>query len=186
MANENMNNEGMTNLEEGHKNMTQDQVQGAQSTTNAGQNQMNNNESRMLLEQEQLRSQPRVSNHMANESNKNNRDDVSKQLEMEDRLLNDRDFAEETATEIAVPVQRTREPIYNQEKNTVTENGQGLGWIGIALSILSLFVLPVLFGAAGIIVGFIARRRGAQTLGSWAIGIGAVSIIVGLFILPFF
>ena len=41
-------------------------------------------------------------------------------------------------------------------------------------------------GAAGIIIGFIARRRGATGLGAWAIGIGAVSIIVGIFILQFF
>lgn len=112
--------------------------------------------------------------------------DVEKQLGMQDDLLNNGDFAEETASEFAVPVQRTREPIYDRETDEVTENGQGFGWTAIALSILSLFVLPVLFGAAGIIVGFIARRRGAETLGSWAIGIGAVSIIIGLFIAPFF
>jgi hypothetical protein len=54
------------------------------------------------------------------------------------------------------------------------------------LSILSLFFLPIILGAAGIILGFIARRKGALTLGAWAIGIGVVSIIVGTFILPFF
>jgi hypothetical protein len=112
--------------------------------------------------------------------------DVEKQLGMQDDLLYNGDFAEETASEFAVPVQRTREPIYNRETNEVTENGQGIGWTAIALSIISLFVLPVLLGAAGIIVGFIARRQGAETLGSWAIGIGAVSIIIRLFIAPFF
>lgn len=65
-------------------------------------------------------------------------------------------------------------------------SGKGIGGLALALSILSLFVLPIVLGAAGIIIGFIARRRGATTLGAWAIGIGAISIIVGMFVLPFF
>ncbi|MFZ3588170.1 hypothetical protein ACOI1C_02600 [Bacillus sp. DJP31] len=65
-------------------------------------------------------------------------------------------------------------------------SGRGIGGLALALSILSLFVLPIVLGAAGIIIGFIARRRGATKLGAWAIGIGAISIIVGMFILPFF
>jgi hypothetical protein len=36
------------------------------------------------------------------------------------------------------------------------------------------------------VLGFVARRRGAEGLGAWAIGIGAISIILGMFILPFF
>ncbi|WP_246945854.1 DUF4190 domain-containing protein [Bacillus pinisoli] len=64
--------------------------------------------------------------------------------------------------------------------------GRGIGGLALALSILSLFVMPIILGAAGIIIGFIARRRGSTTLGAWAIGIGAVSIIVGMFVLPFF
>ncbi len=32
--------------------------------------------------------------------------------------------------------------------------------------------MPILFGAAGIVLGFIARRE-EQGLGAWAIGIGA-------------
>ncbi len=65
-------------------------------------------------------------------------------------------------------------------------SGRGVGGLALALSVLSLFVLPVVLGAIGIIIGFIARRRGATKLGTWAIGIGAISIIVGMFILPFF
>jgi hypothetical protein len=36
------------------------------------------------------------------------------------------------------------------------------------------------------VLGFVARRRGAESLGAWAIGLGAISIIVGIFVLPFF
>ncbi|MEY8742071.1 hypothetical protein AB9M62_21590 [Bacillales bacterium AN1005] len=46
--------------------------------------------------------------------------------------------------------------------------------------------MPIRSGIVGIVVGFVARRRGAVTLGSWAIALGALSIIIGRFIAPFF
>ncbi|MEK5441816.1 DUF4190 domain-containing protein [Fredinandcohnia sp. FSL W7-1320] len=102
----------------------------------------------------------------------------------------DSSYDEETAAEVAAPINygTTRREANYEENNTDDRvaGGAGLGWLALALSIISLFVMPVLLGAAGIIIGFIARRRGATGLGAWAIGIGAVSIIVGIFILPFF
>ncbi|MGX4669607.1 hypothetical protein JNUCC74_10400 [Cerasibacillus sp. JNUCC 74] len=59
------------------------------------------------------------------------------------------------------------------------------GWIGIALSIISFFVWPVIFGVAGIVLGFMSRSRGADALGNIAIAAGAISILIALFILPF-
>lgn len=105
-----------------------------------------------------------------------------------------REHLEETAAEVAaVPPavslerEREREAIFEEEREDVMGmSGRGLGYLGLALSVLSLFILPIILGAAGIIIGFIARRRGATGLGAWAIGLGAVSIIVGMFILPFF
>lgn len=105
------------------------------------------------------------------------------------------DYIEETSAEIAAPVAPIAPLTLN--RSTITERdtkdrgdtqtgGRGIGFTALALSIISLFVLPILFGAAGIILGFVARRRGAESLGSWAIGIGAIAIIVGIFILPFF
>jgi hypothetical protein len=101
------------------------------------------------------------------------------------------EYREETAAEIAAPVPITRPTFLERSKDgsgagTDTKAGTGMGWAALALSILSLFVMPILFGAAGIVLGFVARRRGAEGLGAWAIGIGAISIIVGIFILPFF
>lgn len=97
------------------------------------------------------------------------------------------DYSEETSAEIAAPgtFNRTTIDRGNEGRETATA-GRGIGYAAIILSILSLFVLPVLFGATGIVLGFIALRRGSTALGSWAIGIGAVSIIIGIFILPFF
>jgi len=94
----------------------------------------------------------------------------------------DEHYQEETAAEIAAPVPVVRRRGSDEETET---GGRGLAYSALALSILSLFILPVLFGAAGIILGFMARRRGSA-LGSWAIGIGVISILVGIFILPFF
>ncbi|XQY90725.1 DUF4190 domain-containing protein [Metabacillus sp. HB246100] len=98
------------------------------------------------------------------------------------------DYQTESSAEIAAPVNMrnnyTAETV-NTEDEVVGE-GRGMGFLALALSIISLFILPVILGAAGIIVGFIARRRGAKATGAWAIGIGAASIVLGIFITPFF
>ncbi|MFA1820429.1 hypothetical protein ACDX78_09645 [Virgibacillus oceani] len=59
------------------------------------------------------------------------------------------------------------------------------GWIGIALSIVAFFMWPIIMGGAGIILGFVSRSRGADTLGNIAIAAGAIAIVITLFILPF-
>ncbi|TMN20981.1 hypothetical protein [Lentibacillus cibarius] len=59
------------------------------------------------------------------------------------------------------------------------------GWIGIASSIISYFLMPIILGGAGIILGFISRNRGAETLGNTAIIAGAISILIRLFVLPY-
>lgn len=98
------------------------------------------------------------------------------------------DYNEETAAEIAAPATLRRDADYDrdEEKSDTAADGRRMGYLAIVLSVISLFVFPVILGAAGIIVGFIARRRGAEALGGWAIGIGIVSLILGIFILPFF
>ncbi|WP_261129491.1 DUF4190 domain-containing protein [Bacillus sp. Marseille-Q3570] len=104
------------------------------------------------------------------------------------------DFMEETAAEVLpLPEQervmdkgREDQDLYNEVENGENTEGRGMGIFAIALSILSLFFLPVLLGAAGIIVGFFARRRGARTLGNWAIGLGIASIVISLIFAPFF
>ncbi|MBM7701507.1 DUF4190 domain-containing protein [Metabacillus iocasae] len=101
------------------------------------------------------------------------------------------DFMEETAAEVAVPVHPRherveREHAHDEREVVGSDEGKGYGRLALILSILSLFFLPIILGAAGIVLGFIARRKGAKTLGSWSIGIGIVSILIGTFILPFF
>ncbi|GIN85468.1 hypothetical protein J6TS2_18540 [Heyndrickxia sporothermodurans] len=97
-----------------------------------------------------------------------------------------RDYREETAAEIATPVSLDRDRDEDRDPEHAHVSGKVIGWSALVLSVLSLFFLPVLLGAAGIILGFVARRRNAETLGAWSIGIGVVSIIIGIFVLPFF
>ncbi|MFD0048330.1 DUF4190 domain-containing protein [Actinomycetes bacterium NPDC127524] len=99
-------------------------------------------------------------------------------------------YKEETAAEIAPPTPFRRHidagvPVEDTDSDSVTA-GTGIGIAALVLSILSLFTMPILFGAAGIILGFIAQRKGSLSLGAWSIGIGALSIIIGIFIMPFF
>ncbi|MGY0692904.1 hypothetical protein ACW2QC_08945 [Virgibacillus sp. FSP13] len=89
---------------------------------------------------------------------------------------------EETAAEMTADDLDTPSRIEDDDDTNVNSM---YGWIALALSVVSFFWLPIILGGAGIIVGFIARSRGANTLGNTAIIAGAVSIIISLFILPF-
>ncbi|GIN38517.1 MULTISPECIES: DUF4190 domain-containing protein [Heyndrickxia] len=107
---------------------------------------------------------------------------------MEDK--ENHDYHEETAAEVAAPVSfnRDRENDVSEDKDHehAHVSGKVIGWSALALSVLSLFFLPIVLGAAGTILGFVARRRGARALGAWSIGIGVVSLILGIFVQPFF
>ncbi|WP_062046344.1 DUF4190 domain-containing protein [Bacillus sp. JCM 19034] len=98
----------------------------------------------------------------------------------------EQDFEEETAMEYGVGANQTEQFETARANPDDMTAGRGVGTFAIVLSILSLFFLPILLGAAGIVVGFISRRVGANALGNWAIGIGAVSIIMTVFFSPFF
>ncbi|WP_099158523.1 DUF4190 domain-containing protein [Virgibacillus ndiopensis] len=90
---------------------------------------------------------------------------------------------EETAAEMTAD--DFDRPVTMEDDDSNTHANSTFGWIALALSIVSFFVWPIVLGGAGIIVGFIAKSRDADTLGNTAIIAGAVSIIITLFILPF-
>ncbi|WP_100406790.1 DUF4190 domain-containing protein [Bacillus solitudinis] len=121
--------------------------------------------------------------------------DVNTRLNTEEVNSDEAAFQEETAAEYAsVNGLNAARPFDTQveERETSAMNednvtaGRGIGTFSLVLSILSLFFLPVLLGAAGIVVGFVSRRYGATALGNWAIGIGAISILMTVFFSPFF
>lgn len=92
-------------------------------------------------------------------------------------------YQEETAAEVAPRISGYQQGTW--EDSEMKTGSIGMGLMAIALSVLSLFVFPVLLGITGMVLGFIARSRGART-GTWAIAIGAISLLLGMFILPFF
>jgi hypothetical protein len=130
-------------------------------------------------------------------------DDQRRHMEQDigiDGRNNVQEYDEEAAVEVApTPVAYNRPvlqnpeeerpitdaPVRSVEEDQTAEGGRGIGGLAIALSIISLFIFPVILGAAGIITGFIARRRGAVKLGAWSIGLGILSIVTRLFIAPF-
>ncbi len=95
------------------------------------------------------------------------------------------DYREEAAAEV-VPLEshrKSEEETFEEDRRTVKTHSVGI--FALVLSILSLLIMPIILGAAGIITGIYARRRDSKTLGNWAIGIGAVSIIASLFFSPY-
>jgi hypothetical protein len=118
-----------------------------------------------------------------------NREETASEIAVPVKPLKHLDNREETAAEIAAPVslgQFRKNNNASEDAQGGAQAGTGIGFLALALSIISLFVMPILFGAAGIVLGFIARARGASSTGAWAIGIGVVSIVIGIFIIPFF
>lgn len=92
----------------------------------------------------------------------------------------DEEFAAEmTADDISGTVRD------EEDTETGTQANSAFGWIALSLSIISFFIMPIILGGAGIIVGFISRSRGADTLGNTAIIAGAASILITLFVLPY-
>jgi hypothetical protein len=113
--------------------------------------------------------------------------------------MDDARYDEEIAAEV-LPLNRDLTLPENERPRAVREDethihernkdysgaGKGAGIAAVILAALSLFILPVFFGGAAVVLGFVARRLGARSLGNWAIGLGAVSIIISLLFAPFF
>lgn len=96
-----------------------------------------------------------------------------------DSKRDDEEFAAEmTADDVG-------DTIRNDENSEGAQANSAFGWVALALSIISFFVMPIILGGAGIIVGFISRNRDAETLGNTAIIAGAASILITLFVLPY-
>jgi hypothetical protein len=129
------------------------------------------------------------------------RQDEDLDLIEEREVRAEEDYYEEAAAEVAPgvmdrpylqspenerPTSEEHHEHFEAKRQEQEKTGVGIGIAALALSVISLFILPVILGAAGIVVGFVARRKGLTTLGSWAIGVGAASMIISLFFAPFF
>lgn len=80
---------------------------------------------------------------------------------------------------------QTRSPVTGPSEARGDAAG-GLGMVGLGLSLLSLFMLPYLLAPIGIVIGYLAMRRNAATLGTWAMIVGAIAILGALIVYPYF
>lgn len=126
----------------------------------------------------------------SNEPNElHNQNDVDFDIEArsfsnhEPQLLQDK-RDEEVATELT-PEHDRIERVETDDIDLGVSANNVMGWIALALSIASFFMLPIILGGAGIVLGFVARNRDAEWIGNTAIVAGVISIIITLFILPF-
>ncbi|WP_188453642.1 DUF4190 domain-containing protein [Virgibacillus oceani] len=119
----------------------------------------------------------------ASDDNNDTQDLVATNLNGQRRsAIQSRKRDEETAAEMTAD--DFDRPVTMEDDDT-DSHASTWGWVALALSIVSFFIWPIVLGGAGIIVGFVAKSRDADTLGNTAIIAGAVSIIITLFILPF-
>ncbi|MBO8156075.1 MAG: DUF4190 domain-containing protein [Bacillaceae bacterium] len=122
------------------------------------------------------------------ERNLNNRITVGNQYlgveDAENQLENDKreeEFAEEAAL-FNRDVGRAERATEEKETNMREEGeGSGWGWTAIFLSFFAFFIMPIILGVAGILVGMTARRRGAETLGNIAVVAGGIAVVLRLF-----
>ncbi|MBU9722461.1 MULTISPECIES: DUF4190 domain-containing protein [Bacillaceae] len=124
------------------------------------------------------------------------KDERSNDVKYDPEHYKESEYREETAAEYApnpgllggreeveITSDRTRE--MEREDDTVTDEGKGMGTLAVALSIVSLFFLPIIFAGAGLILGFMTVNRGHKGLGYTAVVISAFTIIMAVFFAPF-
>lgn len=97
-----------------------------------------------------------------------------------------KDNREEFSAEVASPVQST----YNrqeetQDKNTDLTTGRTVGYVGLVLGIISLFMWSVILGPIAAVVGYYAYNKGSKTMGAWAIGLGVLATLSYFILMPF-
>ncbi|WP_217586722.1 hypothetical protein [Lentibacillus saliphilus] len=92
---------------------------------------------------------------------------------------------EEIASELSTHAFQGERETHRDSEEEQTKASSAVGWLALTLAVLSYFMMPIILGTGGIILGFVARTRHTDTLGNTAIITGAASIIITLFILPF-
>ncbi|SDD19967.1 hypothetical protein SAMN05421663_107231 [Terribacillus halophilus] len=90
----------------------------------------------------------------------------------------------ETSAEIS-PAQDSYRRSEKEGGQQTTDTGKVFGYIALILSVASFFFAPILVGAAGIVFGVLAKRKGADTLGNIALIVSILAIVISLFTAPY-
>ncbi|MGI6127044.1 MAG: hypothetical protein ACOYEF_08770 [Planifilum sp.] len=103
---------------------------------------------------------------------------------MDDGAAEEGEARMEAAEELADPVPaKAADEGEKRRPDAARDEGGGLGTLAIILSVLSLLLLPYILAPAGIVLGIIGSRR--NRLGWWAVGVGALSLIINLAAAPY-
>lgn len=100
----------------------------------------------------------------------------------------DRTNNEEYAAEINPAVVRStagREIDVNNGGGETQAGSGKMGIIGLGFGIASLFVWSIILGPVAAVIGYYAYARDQKTSGAWAMGLGIVSTLSYLVMLPF-
>ena len=99
-----------------------------------------------------------------------------------DRIDSDySDYKEEYAAEVA-PQRIDYDYNDKDDKDVVKSSAAGstAGFIALALSILSLFTFPTLFGLVSVLLGIYAYNRGATVTGGIAAVVGGIAALIAI------
>lgn len=100
------------------------------------------------------------------------------------------ELKEEYAAELTPPLSVMKENDTPMEsKNEGDDPGSlvsyRIGYLGLAVSFISLFVWSFVLGTIGIVLGYYAFKEGRRTVGGWAVGIGIASLLSYSFLVMF-
>ncbi|MBJ8051503.1 imidazole glycerol phosphate synthase [Bacillus cereus] len=90
----------------------------------------------------------------------------------------DSDYKEEYAAEVAP--QRIDYDDKDNDDVRSSAAGSTAGFIALALSILSLFTFPTLFGLVSVLLGIYAYNRGATVTGGIAAIVGGIAALIAI------
>ncbi|HDR8182254.1 TPA: imidazole glycerol phosphate synthase [Bacillus thuringiensis] len=97
-----------------------------------------------------------------------------------DRIDSDySDYKEEYAAEVA-PQRIDYDEKDNKDDVRSSAAGSTAGFIALALSILSLFTFPTLFGLVSVLLGIYAYNRGATVTGGIAAIVGGIAALIAI------
>lgn len=81
---------------------------------------------------------------------------------------------------MAVPERQT-ESGYAPPETKSTNDGRVYVIIGFVCAAVALVFLPIVFGPAAIVLGYVGKKKGDE-LGKWAMIAGAVGLVVGMIV----
>lgn len=74
-------------------------------------------------------------------------------------------------------------PVDNPRREGREVNGTGIGVTALILSLLAFFLFPFVLSTVAIILGIVGGQRGSAA-GWWAVGIGALVLLIRILIFP--